>query len=91
MMVVDDLREPLVVQDAVHVDRLGLARHVEVAVVVVADVLLVSARQPDERAQQRIALAHVPVRDELVAVRVGVHGQHDHVAQEAQRLGVGAR
>ena len=38
---------------------------------------------PAQRAAQRIALAHVPVGDELVAVGIGVRRQHDDVAQEA--------
>ncbi len=43
MMVVHDLRKPLDVHRPVHVLRLGLRRHVEIAIVVVADVLLVQS------------------------------------------------
>ena len=60
VMVVDDLREPLPVEDAVHVDRLGLAREEEVAVVVVADVLLIRAGHAVERAPLAHPFAHVP-------------------------------
>ena len=90
MVVVDDLREPLLVEDAVHVDRLGLAREVEVAIVVVADVLLVGPWEPGQRAQRRFALAHVPVRDQFMTVRVGVDRQHDDIAEEPERFRVRA-
>ena len=45
VMVVHDLREPLAIQNPVHVRGFRLVHHVEVAVVVVADVLLIEARQ----------------------------------------------
>jgi len=90
MVVVDDLRKPLAVQDAVHVDRLGLRRHVEVAVVVVPGVLLIQPWQAGERPLHRIGLAHVPASGKLLAVRIAVHQQDDVVAQDAHRLGVGA-
>ena len=35
---------------------------------------------------RRVGFAHVPIGHELVPVRVGVHGQHDHVTQETTRL-----
>ena len=88
MVVVDDLGKPLAVQDAIHVDRLGLRGHVEVAVVVVTRVLLIQTRQVRRHALRRVGLAHVPVGRQFLAVRIGVHEQHDHVAQDAQRLGV---
>ncbi len=44
VVVVDDLRIPLAVEHAVHVGALGLVHRIEVAVVVVADVLLVEPR-----------------------------------------------
>ncbi len=88
MVIDDDLRHPLAVQDAAHVDRLGLRPHVEIAVVVVARVLLIEARQVRQRSLARIGLAHVPVGDELVAVGIGVHGEHDHVAQDPLGFGI---
>ena len=88
MVVVHDLGEPLLVEDTVHVDRLGLAREVEVAIVVVADVLLVGARESGQRAQGRFTFAHVPVRNQFMAIRVGVNRQHNHVAEEPERLSV---
>ena len=90
MMVVDDLREPLAILDPRHVLRLGLRDHVEVTVVVVAGVFLVRHGETPHRAFRRIALAHVRVRDHVHAVRVGVHGQDDHVVEDAHRLGVRA-
>ncbi len=87
VVVVHDLREPLVVHDAVHVLRLGLGVGVEVAVVVVADVLLV---QPRQAGQTTVSsgpwLAHVPVGDQVHAVGIGVDEQDDHVVENAQRL-----
>ena len=53
VMVVEDLRQPLVVEHAVDVLGLRLRRREEVAVVVVADVLLVEPRQAGERALLR--------------------------------------
>ena len=51
-----------------------------------ADVLLVEPRQAGQRSPLRVGLAHVPVGDQIVAVRVGVHQQDDDVAQDAPRL-----
>ena len=90
VVVVDDLREPLPIENPVDVLRLRLVRHVEVAVVVVPDVLLVEAREPGETALLRRRLAHVPFGDQVVAVRVRVRAQHDDVVQESQRLRVGS-
>ncbi len=86
VVVVEDLREPLVVQHTIDVLGLGLRGREEVAVVVVADVLLVQPRHAGETALLRHRAPHVPVGDEIVAVRVGVHEQHDDVVQQAQRL-----
>ena len=86
VVVVEQLRKPLVIERAVDVLGLGLGRGEEVAVVVVADVLLVEPRQVGEGPQLRVLVAHVPVGDQLVAVRVGVHEENDAVVQEAQRL-----
>ena len=90
MVVVENLRQPLVVEDAVDVLGLGLRRGEEVAVVVVADVLLVEARQARGAALQRIRIPHVPVGDEIVAVGVGVDEEDDALVEESHRLGVGA-
>jgi hypothetical protein len=83
--VIDDLREPLPVHDVVVVLRLALVRHVKVTIVVVTDVLLVEPRNVHVPLQ-RILLLHVPVRDELHAVRIHVHGENDVVVQYATRL-----
>ena len=57
-----------------------------------ADVLLPEARDVvGSLALLGNRLAHVPVGDQLHAVGVGVHGQDDHVVEDAQRLGVVAR
>ena len=87
VVVVHDLREPGQVHPPVHVRGLVLVRDVEVAVVVVADVLLVEARDVHP-ARLGIGVLHVPVGDELHAVRVRVHEDDDHVVQNPQRLSV---
>ncbi len=84
VVVVDDLRVPLAVQDLVDVLALDDARHVEVAVVVVARVLVV------EHGNAHVPALHVPVGHQIHAVRVDEGAQLDHVAQEPQRLLVGA-
>ncbi len=86
VMVVDDLREPLAIQHAVHVLRLGLSVSVEIAVVVVADVFLIEARQSRQRPVLRILVAHVPVGDQVHAVGIGVNKENDDVIENAQRL-----
>ena len=68
---------------------LRLVHHVEVAVVVVPDVLLVEPRDIGGAALLRFGVPHVPVGDQLHAVRVGVHRQDDHVAEDAHRLLIG--
>ncbi|MNS72220.1 hypothetical protein D3C72_1056220 [compost metagenome] len=88
VVVVDDLREPLAEELAVDVGRLGHGRQVVVAVVIVADVLLVQDRDRGELALQRVLVAHVPVGDQLHPVRVQRREQDDGVVQDAQGLGV---
>ncbi|MNQ42812.1 hypothetical protein D3C85_565210 [compost metagenome] len=88
VVVVDDLREPLAEELAVDVGRLGHGRQVVVAVVIVADVLLVQDRDRGELALQRVRVAHVPVGDQLHPVRVQRREQDDGVIQNAQGLGV---
>ena len=88
VVIVDDLREPLAVDHPVHVLALGERGHVEVAVVVVAGVLVVQHRDALGGALERVVVAHVPVGHEGVAVRVGVRGEEDDVVEEAHRLGV---
>ena len=88
VVVVDDLREPLAEELAVDVGRLGHGRQVVVAVVIVADVLLVQDRDRGELALQRVRVAHVPVGDQLHPVRVQRREQDDGVVQDAQGLGV---
>ena len=48
--------------------RLRLCGHEEVAIVIVADVLLMQPRQLGQRTLLRIRIAHVPVGHEIVAV-----------------------
>ena len=83
MVVVHDLRVPLDEQLLRHVARLGQRIHVRVTVVVVTRVLFVQARNRRGGALELVALLHVPVRDELHAVRIGVRHENDHVVQDA--------
>ena len=89
VMIVEDLRKPLVVENAVLVLRLGLRGHEEVAIVVVADVLLVQPRQLRHRPLLRIRIAHVPVGDEIVAVGIRVNEEDNDVVEDAHGLLVG--
>ncbi len=66
--------------------RLGV--HVEVAVVVVADVLLVKDRNSAHGAFGRLFVPHVPVGNEVEPVGVGRHGQENDVVEDAPGLGV---
>ncbi len=89
MMVIDDLREPLVVQHPVHVRRFRLRREVKIPVVVVADVFLIELRNAGPGAsRERIRIAHVPARHQFHPVRIRVHREDDHVVQDPHRLGV---
>ena len=85
MVIVDDLREPLPVHDAVVVLRLVLIRHVKVTIVVVTDILLVETRNVHVPLE-RVGVLHVPARDELHAVWIDLHGEDDVVVQDALRL-----
>ena len=86
VMVVHHLRIPLRVQHTVHVLGLGLRREIEIAVVVVPDVLLVQSRNVVVAATTRIAVAHVPVGHQLHAVRIRVHHHDDQVVPKTRRL-----
>ena len=84
MVVVHDLRVPLAIHHAIDVGGLGERRHVEVPIVVVPRVLVV------ENGDVHVPVLHVPVRDEVHAVRVDEHAQLDDVVQEAHGLFVGS-
>ena len=98
VVVVDDLREPLVEHLPVHVGGFRHVGHVEIAIVVVADVLGVEPRQLVHAALARLferrvgilGAAHVPVGDEVLAVGVGLDVELDGVVEEAHGLRVGA-
>ena len=98
VVVVHDLRKPFQEQLAIHVGGFLHVRHVEIAIVVVAHVLRVEARQIVHlalilRADGRVELlaaAHVPVGNELLAVGIGLHEEHDVVVEQAHGLGIGA-
>ena len=72
MVVVHDLGKPFMEHDARHVLGFLLARQEEIAVVVVADVLVVQPRDTGRGSLGRLRLPHVPVRHQLHAVGVGV-------------------
>ena len=78
------------VEDAILVLGLGLGRGEELAVVVVADVLLVQAGKVVGAALFGNRVTHVPVGHQLVAVGVRMDEKHDAVVQEAEGLVVGA-
>src|SRR4030095_2481076 len=63
MMIVNDLGKPLEIQDAVNGFGFGLVRHVEVAVVIVAYVLLVQTGQTRRGAPGGLRFSPVPVCD----------------------------
>ena len=89
VMVVDDLRKPLEEHLAIHVGGLRHVRHVEIAVVVVADVVLKQGWQATQAALRRVGFAHVPVRHQFLAVRIRQHAEQDVVVQNPQSLRVG--
>ena len=70
VMVVHNLGEPLTVENAIDGFGLRLGRHVKIAIVVVAGVFLIEAGQVVERSQQRVRLAHIPVGNDLLTIRV---------------------
>jgi len=90
VVVVHDLREPLLVHHAIHVGGFVERRHVEVAVVIVTGVLLVQHRNAARGALLRDGIPHVPVGHQFHPVRIRVHGQDDHVVENSHRLFVGA-
>ncbi len=89
VLVVDDLREPHLVELTRDVLRLGLVEHVPVSVVVVSDVLLVELGRA-RFLEGRSLHAPVPVDDDRRSVRVDVGNQHEEnvVANGAHFLGL---
>ena len=86
VLVVHDLRQPLLVQQRVDDAGFGLRLHVGVAVVVVADVLLV---QPRHRAvlAGRVQVLAVPIHHQVHAIRVdGRQQDEDHVVANLAHL-----
>ncbi len=89
VLVEKDLREPLVVEDVVHHPGFLLGEHVEVAVVVVADVVVV---EPGHAAalEGGAEVLVVPVDHQYLAVGVdGGDDDHDDVVEPGEQLGVG--
>ena len=91
MVVVHDLRKPLDEKLAIDVGGFLHIGHVEIAVVIVADVFLPKARDVLKRALGGLGLAHIPVGNQLHAVRVGMGGQNDNVVQDAHGFRIVAR
>ncbi len=93
VVVVHDLRIPLAEEDAGDVGGLGHVVHVEVAVVVVADVVVPETRRSAGGALGDALfgdwLAHVPVGDKVHAVGVVEDAEDDVVVEEAESFGVG--
>ena len=75
MVDVDDLRFPLPPRVFEHA-RLDHVEHVRVAVVVVADILLIEPRQPRQLVR-RADVLHVPLRDHLLAVGIDRRPEHE--------------
>ncbi len=88
VMVVDDLGVPLRVQNAVDVARFGHVVGVEVAVVVVATILLVEVWKSGHAAGFWVGSAHVPVGNPIVSVGVGVDEEDDAVLEHPFGLGI---
>ncbi len=91
VVVVHDLRKPLDEKLAIHVGRFLHVGHVEIAVVIVADVFLPQARDVLQGAFGGIGLAHVPVGNEFHAVRIGVCRENDDVVEDALGFRIVAR
>ena len=88
VLVEKDLREPAVVEDVVDDLRLHLCKHVVVAVVVVADVVVV---EPGEAAALILgaSVLVVPVDDHHLAVGIDRgHDQKDYIVEPAEHRGV---
>ena len=90
VMVVHDDRMPLPEHEVIDVLRLVQIRHERITIVVVARVLVVQQRDVHV-ARERVVVLHVPVRDELHAVGIRVHGEDDVILEDALRLVVVAR
>ena len=85
MVHVDDVRLPLPPR-VLHHARLDHVQHVGVAVVVVADVLLIETRHRRRRVR-RAEPRHVPVGHHLMAVGIDRRPQHqDHVVENRRDL-----
>ena len=88
MMVIGNLREPLPVLDPIDGDALRLGHHVEVAVVVVPDVLLVQTWNASRGTFALVLLAHVPIGHQIESIRIDTGGQQNDIIQETLGLSV---
>ena len=93
VVVVHDLRVPLAEEDVGDVGALGHVVHVEVTVVVVADVVVPEAWGSSGGAFGDAffgdGFAHVPVGDEVETVGVVEDAEDDVVVEEAEGFGIG--
>ena len=90
VVVVDDLREPFEVELAAHVRGLAHVVHEKVAVIIVADVFLVEARERVDDAFGGFGAAQIPRGNEFLAVGVGVGEEDNALVEDAECLGIGA-
>ena len=87
VLVIHDLREPVVIKLTRHGLGLDLRQHVPVTVVVVTDVVMVKLRHR-RHLELTAHVRHVPVSDDVEAVRVHVgHKEQDRVLTDVLRLG----
>ena len=91
VVVVDDLGDPIDVEDAGQVAGLPHVHHEEVPVVIVTDVFVVEPRDVEIQALQRIRVPHIPRAHEFLPVRVIDRKQDHDVVEDAERFRVGAR
>ena len=89
-MVIHDLRIPFDEQLPVHVGGFRHVRRQRIAVVVVADIFLIQARNVVQRALFLVRLAHVPVGDQFLPVGIGEHAQQNRIVQQAHGFRISA-
>ena len=86
VVVVDDLREPLAVQNSRHRTGLRHVVHEPVAVVVVADIVMVELGRP-RRLERCLEILSIPIGNDVEPIRVHArHEEQDHVVADLLHL-----
>src|SRR5215510_814000 len=79
MMVVNYPGKPFMIEDPVNRLAFRLGGKIEIAIVVMSDILLIEPGKTRSRSFGRVRIAHIPVGNQFHTVRIDKTSEHDDV------------